>query len=170
MNPNILTKIFYFFSHQNTDISYFFLVFSLLNKKKQRIGGIGEFILVTVKELNKIGVTIILTTHYLFEAQEMCNRIAIINKGNLVALDTTKKLLDRIKTKKIIFKGHKGKICHGLRGGYFRSMLSRVRERVPDGGRGVVHNVFIYPVFLPSLSSIIESDRFVSFVYFCTLT
>ena len=57
-----------------------------------------------VKELNKIGVTIILTTHYLFEAQEMCERIAIINKGNLVALDTTKKLLDRIKTKKILFK------------------------------------------------------------------
>ena len=57
-----------------------------------------------VKELNKIGVTIILTTHYLYEAQEMCDRIAIINKGNLVALDTTKKLLDRIKIKKIIFK------------------------------------------------------------------
>ena len=57
-----------------------------------------------VKELNKIGVTIILTTHYLFEAQEMCDRIAIINKGNLVALDTTTKLLDRIKTKKISFK------------------------------------------------------------------
>ena len=57
-----------------------------------------------VKELNKIGVTIILTTHYLYEAQEMCDRIAIINKGDLVALDTTKKLLERIKTKKIIFK------------------------------------------------------------------
>ncbi len=57
-----------------------------------------------VKELNRIGVTIILTTHYLFEAQEMCDRIAIINKGNLVALDTTKKLLDRIKTKKITLK------------------------------------------------------------------
>jgi ABC-2 type transport system ATP-binding protein len=57
-----------------------------------------------VKELNKSGVTIILTTHYLFEAQETCDRIAIINKGNLVALDTTEKLLDRIKTKKIIFK------------------------------------------------------------------
>ncbi len=57
-----------------------------------------------VKELNKIGVTIILTTHYLFEAQEMCDRIAIINKGNLVALDTTKKLLDSIKSKKITFK------------------------------------------------------------------
>ena len=47
-----------------------------------------------VKELNKAGVTIILTTHYLFEAQEMCDRIAIINKGNLVALDTTQKLLE----------------------------------------------------------------------------
>ena len=57
-----------------------------------------------VKELNKEGVTIILTTHYLFEAQEMCDRIAIIDKGNLVALDTTQKLLDRIQQKKINFK------------------------------------------------------------------
>ena len=60
-----------------------------------------------VKSLNKQGVTIILTTHYLFEAQEMSDRIAILNKGNLVALDTTKNLLDRIKTKKIIFKVNK---------------------------------------------------------------
>ena len=57
-----------------------------------------------VKELNREGVTIILTTHYLFEAQEMCNRIAIIDKGKLVALDTTEKLLDRIQAKKINFK------------------------------------------------------------------
>jgi len=57
-----------------------------------------------VKKLNKEGVTIILTTHYLLEAQEMCDRIAIINKGNLVALDTTEKLLERIKIKKINFK------------------------------------------------------------------
>ena len=56
------------------------------------------------KALNKEGVTIILTTHYLFEAQEMCDRIAIIDKGNLVALDTTQKLLDSIQTKKITFK------------------------------------------------------------------
>ncbi len=60
-----------------------------------------------VKNLNKQGVTIILTTHYLFEAQEMSDRIAILNKGNLVALDTTKNLLNRIKTKKIIFKVNK---------------------------------------------------------------
>ena len=57
-----------------------------------------------VKKLNNEGVTIILTTHYLLEAQEMCDRIAIINKGNLVALDTTENLLEKIKIKKINFK------------------------------------------------------------------
>ena len=56
-----------------------------------------------VKKLNKLGVTIFLTTHNLNEAQEMCDRIGIINKGNLVALDTTQKLLDRIESKKIKF-------------------------------------------------------------------
>jgi len=60
-----------------------------------------------VKALNKQGVTIILTTHVMYEAQEMCNRIAILNKGNLVTLDTTNNLLDSIKTKKIIFKVQK---------------------------------------------------------------
>ena len=57
-----------------------------------------------VKTLNKQGVTIILTTHLMYEAEEMCNRIAIINKGNLIKLDTTENLLNSIKTKKIIFK------------------------------------------------------------------
>ena len=60
-----------------------------------------------VKALNKQGVTIILTTHLMYEAEEMCNKIAIINKGNLIKLDTTKNLLDSIKTKKIIFKVEK---------------------------------------------------------------
>ena len=57
-----------------------------------------------IRELNKLGVTIILTTHQLNEAELMCDRIAIINKGNLVALDTTEKLLQRIESKKIKFK------------------------------------------------------------------
>ena len=62
-----------------------------------------------IKTLNKEGVTIILTTHLMNEAEEMCNKIAIINKGNLIKLDTTKNLLDSIKTKKIIFKVKKSK-------------------------------------------------------------
>ncbi len=57
-----------------------------------------------VRTLNKQGVTIILTTHLMYEAQEMCDRIAILNKGNLIKLDTTENLLNSIKTKKIIFK------------------------------------------------------------------
>ena len=60
-----------------------------------------------VRMLNKQGVTIILTTHYLEEAEEMCDRIAILNKGNVVALDSTKNLLDRIQTKKVTFKTDK---------------------------------------------------------------
>ena len=57
-----------------------------------------------IKELNKLGITIVLTTHNLNEAQEMCSRIAIINKGNLVALDSTQKMLERIEGKIIKFK------------------------------------------------------------------
>jgi len=60
-----------------------------------------------VRMLNNQGVTIILTTHYLEEAEEMCDRIAILNKGNIVALDSTKNLLDRIQTKKVTFKTDK---------------------------------------------------------------
>ena len=57
-----------------------------------------------VKLLHGQGVTIILTTHYLAEAEEMCDRIGILSKGNLVALDSTKNLLNKIQTKKVTFK------------------------------------------------------------------
>jgi len=57
-----------------------------------------------VKLLHSQGVTIILTTHYLEEAEEMCDRIGILSKGNLVALDSTKNLLNKIQTKKVTFK------------------------------------------------------------------
>jgi len=60
-----------------------------------------------VRLLNDLGVTVILTTHYLEEAEEMCDRIAILNKGSVVALDSTKNLLDRIQTKKVTFKTDK---------------------------------------------------------------
>ena len=60
-----------------------------------------------IKQLNKQGVTIILTTHYLNEAEQMCDRIGILNKGNLVALDTTENLLKRIKTKIVKFTVNK---------------------------------------------------------------
>ena len=61
-------------------------------------------LLENVKELNRQGVTIILTTHYLQEAEELCDRIAIINHGKIVALDKTENLLSQIQIKKIKFK------------------------------------------------------------------
>jgi ABC-2 type transport system ATP-binding protein len=52
-----------------------------------------------VRELNARGTTVLLTTHYLEEAEELCDRIAIINHGKLVALDTKQALLARLDSK-----------------------------------------------------------------------
>lgn len=46
-----------------------------------------------VRKLNKQGTTVLLTTHYLEEAQELCDQIAIINHGKIIANDSTKKLM-----------------------------------------------------------------------------
>ena len=49
-----------------------------------------------VREINRQGTTVLLTTHYLEEAEQMCGRIAIMNHGELVALDTTESLLQTL--------------------------------------------------------------------------
>ncbi|MEO0035184.1 MAG: hypothetical protein RLZZ501_1207 [Pseudomonadota bacterium] len=55
-----------------------------------------------VRAMNAQGVTILLTTHYLEEAEQLCDRIAIINHGRLAALDTTANLLGRIDGKTLL--------------------------------------------------------------------
>ena len=57
-----------------------------------------------IRSLRKLGVTIILTTHYLQEAEELCDRVGIIHKGNLIALDTTENMLNKIQTKTLKFE------------------------------------------------------------------
>lgn len=57
-----------------------------------------------VRELNKNGTTVLLTTHYLEEAQELCDRIAIINHGDLVALDSKDALMGRMDSKEVQFQ------------------------------------------------------------------
>ena len=57
-----------------------------------------------VRKLNDLGVTIILTTHYLEEAEQLCDEIAIINHGELVACDSTANLLGRLDEKVIIIR------------------------------------------------------------------
>lgn len=55
-----------------------------------------------VKKLNKEGTTILLTTHYLEEAQELCDKIAIINHGKIIANDSKKNVMKTIDRKKVI--------------------------------------------------------------------
>lgn len=54
-----------------------------------------------VRRLRESGVTILLTTHYLEEAQELCDRIAIINHGRVIACETTQALLRRLDSKEL---------------------------------------------------------------------
>ena len=55
-----------------------------------------------VQELNARGVTIVLTTHYLEEAQALCDRIAIVNHGRVVACEPTAELLRRVDTRAVV--------------------------------------------------------------------
>jgi ABC-2 type transport system ATP-binding protein len=55
-----------------------------------------------VRKLNQDGVTVLLTTHYLEEAEELCDRIAIINHGKVIACERTEALLGRIDAKELL--------------------------------------------------------------------
>jgi ABC-2 type transport system ATP-binding protein len=54
-----------------------------------------------VRELNDRGVTVVLTTHYLEEAEELCDRIAIINHGRLIANEPTRELVGKAQEKRV---------------------------------------------------------------------
>ena len=64
--------------------------------------GLRQMLWDNVRQLNADGMTVILTTHYLEEAQEMCDQIAIIHEGSLRALDTTENLLSKLDTKTLV--------------------------------------------------------------------
>jgi ABC-2 type transport system ATP-binding protein len=55
-----------------------------------------------VRELNKRGTTVLLTTHYLEEAEELCDTIAIINHGSLMALESTREMMKRFDSKELV--------------------------------------------------------------------
>tara|TARA_R110002096_G_scaffold44751_4_gene121082 strand:+ start:555 stop:1499 length:945 start_codon:yes stop_codon:yes gene_type:complete len=57
-----------------------------------------------VRELHARGTTVVLTTHYLEEAEELCDTIAIINHGEVVCSEPTKQLLKRIDEKEIVIQ------------------------------------------------------------------
>ena len=55
-----------------------------------------------VKSLNQQGVTVVLTTHYLEEAEQLCDRIAIINHGRLIANEPTRELIAKAQDKAVV--------------------------------------------------------------------
>jgi len=55
-----------------------------------------------VRKLNREGVTIVLTTHYLEEAEQLCDRIAIINHGRLIANEPTRELVAKTQEKSVV--------------------------------------------------------------------
>jgi ABC-2 type transport system ATP-binding protein len=55
-----------------------------------------------VRELKAQGKTILLTTHYMFEAEELCQRVAVISKGRIVALDTPSELRNMVRDISVI--------------------------------------------------------------------
>jgi ABC-2 type transport system ATP-binding protein len=57
-----------------------------------------------IKKINKLGTTICLTTHYLEEAEELCDRITIINNGKIIKDDTKSNLLKIISNKTVLFQ------------------------------------------------------------------
>lgn len=57
-----------------------------------------------VRALKGLGTTILLTTHYLEEAEELCDRVAVLNKGQIIALDKTKNLIDQMTARELRLK------------------------------------------------------------------
>ena len=63
-----------------------------------------------IRSLKTQGKTIIITTHYLHEAENLCDEIAIINKGKLLVLDETKKIKSKMNYKKITIEHDDSKV------------------------------------------------------------
>ena len=55
-----------------------------------------------VEELNHAGVTVVLTTHYLEEAEALCDTIAIINRGQVIACEPTRQLVGRMDARTVV--------------------------------------------------------------------
>lgn len=68
-----------------------------------------------IARLNREGHTIVLTTHYLEEAQALCQRVAMLKSGKVVALDTMASLIQRISGSQLVLRLKQGALPEGLR-------------------------------------------------------
>ena len=84
-----------------------------------------------VRQLNREGLTVFLTTHNMAEAEQMCSRVDIINEGKIVAVDTTDELRNLIKSRQLLevaFADEHEPVGQALAG------LDGVTDCIPDGG------------------------------------
>lgn len=99
-----------------------------------------------VRRLNAAGHTVILTTHYLEEAETLCGRIAMLKQGRIVALDSTRDLLDR-------FSGH----VLSVRVSDGASLPLVIRQRASESGGYLSFQLNGYDEVEPLLAAIRES-------------
>ena len=85
-----------------------------------------------IGRLHREGRTVILTTHYLEEAQALCSRIAIMKKGEVAALDRTEALLSRFEGRVLRCRIAKGDLPEALAGDLMRRHGSDVTLRIAD--------------------------------------
>jgi ABC-2 type transport system ATP-binding protein len=78
-----------------------------------------------IKDLNRQGHTIVLTTHYLEEAETLCNSVAMLRAGKIVASDTTKNLLKKFSTKNL-------KLRLNLKNKKLPSLIKKIPHDVAD--------------------------------------
>ena len=97
-----------------------------------------------IRDINRKGLTVLLTTHYIEEAEEFCERVAIMDNGNIVALDSPKKLMREGKSDivEIQFEEKIGDLPKIItRNGYQSRLLDegkKLQVVVPDGGEAAV--------------------------------
>jgi ABC-2 type transport system ATP-binding protein len=103
-----------------------------------------------VARLNREGHTVVLTTHYLEEAQALCNRIAMLKAGKVVALDSTSALIKRISGSQLVVDLGKGTLPDGL-----KSLVSHPEELL-SGSRYTLR-VNDYPEVEPILRALREA-------------
>jgi len=88
-----------------------------------------------IKKLNRAGHTIILTTHYLEEAETLCSRVAMLKQGKIVALDSTENLLKRSPGKHLRLKLEPSRLPESLQqllrgeeGGFYTLVLNHAEQ------------------------------------------
>jgi ABC-2 type transport system ATP-binding protein len=115
-----------------------------------------------IKEMNQAeGVTVVLTTHYMDEADFLCSRVAIIDNGKIVALDTPKRLKDMIGADTITLEAQSGgdrllKFLSGfdwirsshLSNGTIELMVDHAESRIPE----IMHSAICGNVAIRSVS------------------